>query len=136
MRDAIPLSLKQPFKYIVPITLGANATGSYTLILAQDSEFELHYMSATTSQDQVTDQTAPNNFAVLMRDVTGGRDYSTAPVQRNNFAGVIPRNVQTEGLCISFPRKQQIEFQFQNLTANPLTVQLALIGYKNFQRAL
>jgi hypothetical protein len=134
MRDAIPLNLQQPFDYVVVQTLGANASGSQTLILAQDSEFDLQLVTATTSEDATTDAVPPNNFAVLMRDVTGGRDYMTAPVQRNNFAGIVPVNTVNEGRCIRFPRKQQIEFQFQNLTANPITIQLVLKGYKVFQR--
>ncbi len=134
--EAIPLSVQQPFTYVVPITLGANASGSYTLILANDSEFDLQTIEATTSQDAITDQQPPNNFTLLMRDVTGGRDYSTAPVPRNAFAGMAPRNVVQEGRCIRFPRKQQIEFQFVNTTANPNTITLVLKGYKVFQRGL
>ena len=116
------------------MTLAANASGSYTLILANDSEFDFQAVSATTSQDAITDATAPNNFTIIVRDSTSGRDYSSAPVNRNNFAGLFTRYIENEGRCIRFPRKQQLDFQFQNLTANPLTIQVALKGYKVFTR--
>lgn len=134
MREAIPLSQQQNFTYVVPVTLAASSTGSFTLILANDSEFDLQAISATTSQDLVTDNTPPNNFSLIVRDSTSGRDYSSAPVNRNNLAGLFPRNIENEGRCIRFPRKQQLDFQFQNLTANPLTIQVALKGYKVFTR--
>lgn len=135
MREAIPLSQQQPFTYIVPVTLAANGSASFTLILANDSEFDFQTITATTSADAVTDSTAPNNFNLIVRDSTSGRDYSSAPVNRNNLAGIVSRFVENEGRCIRFPRKQQLDFQFQNLTATPnLVVQVALKGYKVFTR--
>lgn len=135
--EAIPLSLQQPFTYVVQLTLGASSSGSYTLILANDSEFDLQSITATTSLDlPATNNFPPNNFSLLMRDVTGGRDYSTAPVNRNNLAGLVPTNVPNEGRCIRFPRKQQIEFQVVNLETSSNTIQIALKGYKVFQRGL
>jgi len=133
--EAIPLAVQQPFTYIVPITLAASTAGSYSLILANDSEFDLQTIEASTSADTNSSQLA-NNFSLLMRDITGGRDYSTAPVPRYLLAGIAPQNIVQEGRCIRFPRKQQIEFQFLNLTASSLTVTVALKGYKVFQRAL
>ena len=134
MREAIPLSQQQPFTYIVPVTLTASGSASFTLILANDSEFDLQSISATTSADAITDATPPNNFNLIVRDSTSGRDYSSAPVNRNNLAGLVPRNIENEGRCIRFPRKQQLDFQFQNLVAAGLTVQVALKGYKVFTR--
>jgi hypothetical protein len=133
--EAIPLAVQQPFTYIVPITLSASSSGSYSLILANDSEFDLQTIEASTSAD-TTSSAIVNNFSLLMRDITGGRDYSTAPVPRYLLAGIAPQNIVQEGRCIRFPRKQQIEFQFLNLTASSLTVTVALKGYKVFQRAL
>jgi len=133
--EAIPLAVQQPFTYIVPITLGANSSGSYSLILANDSEFDFQTIEASTSAD-TTNSAIENNFSLLLRDITGGRDYSTAPVPRFLLAGIAPQNIVQEGRCIRFPRKQQIEFQFLNLTASSLTVTVALKGYKVFQRAL
>jgi hypothetical protein len=133
--EAIPLAVQQPFTYIVPITLAASTAGSYSLILANDSEFDLQTIEASTSADTNSSQLA-NNFSLLMRDITGGRDYSTAPVPRFLLAGIAPQNIVQEGRCIRFPRKQQIEFQFLNLTTSSLTVTVALKGYKVFQRAL
>jgi hypothetical protein len=134
--EATPLNLKQPFTYIVPSgALAANASGSYTLILAQDSEFDLQAIVASTSQD-TTPAAVTNNFSLLMRDVTGGRDYSTAPVPRFLLAGIVPQNVLNIGERIRFPRKQQIEFQFTNLTATANTITLALLGFKVFTRSI
>jgi lysophospholipase L1-like esterase len=137
-QEAIPLSVQQPFTYIVPITLAASTAGSYSLILANDSEFDLQTIEASTIVAGVneTATTITNNFTVLIRDVTGGRDYSTAPVPRFLLAGIAPTNVVTEGRCIRFPRKQQFEFQFLNLTTGSLAITLSLKGYKVFQRAL
>lgn len=134
MREAIPISQQQPFTYVVNVSLNASSSGNFVLILANDSEFDLQSISATTSQDLVGDNTPPNNFTLIVRDSTSGRDYSSAPVNRNNLAGLVPRNIENEGRCIRWPRKQQLDFGFQNLTANPLTVQVALKGYKVFTR--
>jgi hypothetical protein len=146
--EAIPLSVQQPFTYIVPITLAGSNAGSYTLILANDSEFDLQTIEAstrvgttsgspaTTTYANETANSIVNNFTVLIRDVTGGRDYSTAPTPRFLFAGIAPTNVVTEGRCIRFPRKQQFEFQFLNLHSDYLQITLSLKGYKVFQRAL
>lgn len=93
--EAIPLAVQQPFTYIVPITLTASSSGSYSLILANDSEFDLQTIEASTSADTNSSQLA-NNFSLLMRDITGGRDYSTAPVPRFLLAGIAPQNIVQE----------------------------------------
>jgi hypothetical protein len=133
---ATPLSVAQPFSYIITSpTLAAASSGSFTLIFGQDSEFDLQAILASTNQD-TNNVTILNNFTLLMRDVTGGRDYSTAPVPRYLLAGVAPVNVNNEGRAIRIPRKQQIEFQFTNTSASSLIVTLALKGYKVFVREL
>jgi len=136
--NPIPLATQQPFSYVVDVTLAASSNASYLLILGMDSEFDFYSITATSSLDIAASATAlsTNNFNLLIRDVTSGRDYSTAPVQRNNLAGLVPINVQPEGRCIRFPRKQQLQFQFQNLVASSNVVQVVLHGYKIFQGSI
>jgi hypothetical protein len=144
--EAIPLSVQQPFTYVVPVTLAGSNAGSYTLIMANDSEFDLQTIEASTrvgtTVSSVTtyanenSNSLVNNFTLLIRDITGGRDYSTAPVPRFCLAGIAPLNIVQEGRCIRFPRKQQIEFQFLNLHSDFLQITVVLKGYKVFQRAL
>jgi hypothetical protein len=147
-QEAIPLSVQQPFTYIVPITLAGTNAGSYTLIMANDSEFDLQTIEASTRIGTTSGSPAVttyanensnsllNSFTLLIRDITGGRDYSTAPVPRFCLAGIAPLNIVQEGRCIRFPRKQQLEFQFLNLYSDYLQITVSLKGYKVFQRAL
>ena len=131
--NPIPLATQQPFTYVVDSgVIAANGNASQLLILGMDSDFDFYYMSSSTSADAAANA-INNNFTLLMRDVTSGRDYMTGPVQRFNLAGVIATNVEVEARCIRFPKKQQIQFQFQNLTGGNLSIQLVLHGYKVFQ---
>jgi len=134
--NPIPITEQQPFTYIVnSVAMAANAADQQLLIFGFDSDFDFYTITAATSVD-TTAAIIANNFTLQLKDVTSGRDFSTGPVQRFNLAGVIPTNVLGGPRCIRFGRKQQIQFNFLNLTANPLTVQVALTGYKVFTRGL
>lgn len=134
--NPIPLATQQPFTYLVNSgVIAASGNASVLLILGMDSEFDLYAITASSSVD-TTPTAIANNFSLLMRDVTSGRDYSTAAVDRFNLAGLLPTNTLPEGRCIRFPRKQQIQFVFQNLTGTSHTVSLALHGYKIFQGSI
>jgi len=136
--NPIPLANQQPFSYTVNSGVMTGFSNASTLlILGMDSDFDFYYMSAsTTGATAEVANVITNNFTLLMRDVTSGRDYSTGPVNRFNLAGVIASNVEVEARCIRFPKKQQIQFQFQNLVATDLSVQLVLHGYKVFQGSI
>ncbi len=133
--NPIPLSEQQPFTYIVNAAIPANAGAQTMLILGNDSDFDFFTMSASTSAD-TNAAVIPNNFSLLMKDTTTGRDFSTGPVNRFNLAGVLPTNFMGGPRCIRIGRKEQIEFNFVNLTGADITVQIALIGYKVFQRGM
>jgi hypothetical protein len=134
--NPIPLANQQPFSYVINSgVMAANSNASTLLILGMDSDFDFYYLSASTDADTAAN-VINNNFTLLLKDVTTGRDYMTGPVQRFNLAGVIATNVEVEARCIRFPKKQQLQFQFQNLTAGNLSVQIVLHGYKVFQGSI
>lgn len=132
-----PLSAQQEFFYAVTFAaIAANATASQVLILANDSDFDLYAITAVTDQDaQVSANTQgqrPENFSLLMKDTSSGRDFMTEAVRRGNICGNTLTNVLASGRPIRFPRKEQLQLSVTNLVGVPITVQLVFHGYKIF----
>jgi hypothetical protein len=131
-----------PFIYSVSITLAASASGSKTLVLGIDSEFELYGFEARTNQD--IDLAAPNTaavtqpdvFTIFITDTSTGRNFFTEPVGRALICSNSTQNFTPEGVRIRFPRQEQFQFDFVNLTTNSLTIQFGLRGYKIFNPTL
>ena len=131
-----------PFIYSVSITLGANAAGSRTLVLGIDSEFELYGFEARTNQD--IDLTAPRTgvvsqpdvFTIFITDTSTGRNFFTEPVGRSLIASNSTQNFTPEGVRIRFPRQEQFQLDFNNLTAAELRIQFGFRGYKIFNPTL
>lgn len=144
-----------PFIYTVDISITAlSGTGTKTLVLGSDSEFELYGFEARTNVDQA-DQAgavlggatalnspiqAPDNFKILIKDVSTGRDLFTNSLSRALICGNSSNYFIPEGYRIRFPRQNQLQFDFTNLyTAYPtgatsLDITFALRGYKIFGR--
>ena len=147
-----------PFIYSVDISLSASGTGTKTLVLGSDSEFELYGFEARTSADN-SDQTnavistssgsvdplnnviqAPDNFKLLIKDISTGRDLFTSSLNRSIICGNASNYFIPEGYRIRWPRQNQLQFDFtclystlpDNLTA--LDITFALRGYKIFGR--
>ena len=103
----------QPFIYKVQATLDPSGTGTENLTLNGDSQFELHYFSASTSLQDATDP-QPNDFEVLIKvndqDLSNGRIPQRIISLPANF--VVPQNRP-----IIFAPKSQFVFDFLNLIA-------------------
>ena len=144
-----------PFIYTVDISITAlSGTGTKTLVLGSDSEFELYGFEARTNVDQA-DQSgavlggatalnnpvqAPDNFKILIKDVSTGRDLFTNSLTRSLVCGNTTNLFVPEGYRIRFPRQNQLQFDFTNLYttyptgATSLDITFALRGYKIFGR--
>lgn len=147
-----------PFIYSVDISLDASGTGTKTLVLGSDSEFELYGFEARTSADN-SDQTnavistssgsvdplnnviqAPDNFKLLIKDISTGRDLFTSSLNRSLVCGNASNYFIPEGYRIRWPRQNQLQFDFTNLystlpdSITKLDITFALRGYKIFGR--
>jgi hypothetical protein len=131
-----------PFIYSVSIALAGNASGSKTLVLGIDSEFELYGFEARTNQDiDLTNPRAaatsqPDVFTIFITDTSTGRNFFTEPVGRSLIASNSTQNFTPEGVRIRFPRQEQFQFDFVNLSASALTIQFGFRGYKIFNPTL
>ena len=142
-----------PFIYTVDISITAlSGTGTKTLVLGSDSEFELYGFEARTNADGAITGTiagvtvganpvqAPDNFKILIKDISTGRDLFTNSLSRSLVCGNASNLFVPEGYRIRFPRQNQLQFDFTNLyTAFPtgatsLDITFALRGYKIFGR--
>jgi len=142
-----------PFIYTVDISITSlSGTGTKTLVLGSDSEFELYGFEARTNVDNSTTGTisgvtvganpvqAPDNFKILIKDISTGRDLFTNSLSRSLVCGNASNLFVPEGYKIRFPRQNQLQFDFTNLyTAWPtgatsLDITFALRGYKIFGR--
>lgn len=147
-----------PFIYSVDISLDASGTGTKTLVLGSDSEFELYGFEARTSADN-SDQNnavittsfgnilplnntiqAPDNFKLLIKDISTGRDLFTSSLNRSLICGNASNYFIPEGYRIRWPRQNQLQFDFTNLYSTlpdnitKLDITFALRGYKIFGR--
>jgi len=149
-----------PFIYSVDISLSASGTGTKTLVLGSDSEFELYGFEARTSADN-SDQTgavltnsagtviagtvnnviqAPDNFKLLIKDISTGRDLFTSSLNRSIICGNASNYFIPEGYRIRWPRQNQLQFDFSCLystlpdSITALDITFALRGYKIFGR--
>jgi hypothetical protein len=142
-----------PFIYTVDISITSlSGTGTKTLVLGSDSEFELYGFEARTNVDGAITGTiagvtlganpvqAPDNFKILIKDISTGRDLFTNSLSRSLVCGNASNLFVPEGYKIRFPRQNQLQFDFTNLyTAFPtgatsLDITFALRGYKIFGR--
>ena len=142
-----------PFIYTVDITISSlSGTGTKTLVLGADSEFELYGFEARTSLDNASQAgatiggatalgnpvQAPDNFKVLVKDISTGRDLFTNALNRSLICGNSSNLFVPEGYRIRFPRQNQLQFDFTNLYtayptgANAIDITFALRGYKIF----
>jgi hypothetical protein len=118
-----------PFSYVVNAVLPASGSVTQTLVLGQDSDFVLYGFEAATSEDAVTNSQKPDNFTVLIEDQSTGKALSSEPLRRSLVAGNALNNFVAES-AVRWPRANQFRFTFTNLTAQTLTVQFVMKGYK------
>ncbi len=119
----------QPFVYKVPVvTLDPSGTGTETLTLNSDSEFELHYYAASTSLQDPNDP-QPNDFEVLIK--VNDQDLSNGRIPQRILT--LPANqVVPQNRPIIFAPKSQFIFDFLNLVAGEADneVTFCLVGFK------
>ena len=135
-----------PFTYSVTIALAAAASGSRTLVLGIDSEFELYGFEARTSADVLATSPAnaragvvsqPDVFTIFITDTSTGRNLMTEPLGRALICSISTQNFTPEGVRIRFPRQEQFQFDFVNLLpVDALTIQFGFRGYKIFNPTL
>jgi hypothetical protein len=131
-----------PFLYSVSTSLLANGSCSTTLVLGIDSDFELYGFEARTSQDidlanpRTGVVSQPDVFTIFITDTSTGRALMTQPVGRSLICSNSTQNFTPEGVRIRFPRQEQFQFDFVNLTAAALEIQFSLRGYKIFNPAI
>jgi len=144
-----------PFIYTVDISLGLAQTGTKTLVLGSDSEFELYGFTARTNADNASQAAGtingssansnalqtPDCFKVLIKDISTGRDLFTNAVSRAMICGNTSNFFLAEGYRIRFPRQNQLQFDFTCLYSaafpaglTALDITLGLRGYKIFGR--
>ena len=134
-KQAVGSSQQTPQFYVIDFALQANAQSTQTLILDNDSEFDLYGLTAVTDQDgSLAADTAPvqlpENFSLTIENQTTGRKFMNTLVRRGNICGVAFANFVPEGSRIRFPRKTQFNITVQNLVNAAINVQLCLKGYK------
>ena len=120
-----------PFVYVGSVTLGANGSGTFTIVLTIDSSFELHYVMGSCTEDTDVD-VMPNNFSVQITDQGTGRQLSSARVPQRTMTGPANRDL-FQHRPVVFPPSTTLVFDVLNLTGNSNTVTITLHGYKLFK---
>jgi hypothetical protein len=83
---------------------------------------------------------APDNFKVLIKDISTGRDLFTSSLNRSLVCGNTSNCFVPEGYRIRWPRQNQLQFDFSCLystfptSMTALDITFALRGYKIFGR--
>jgi len=120
-----PRPIFVPYSYIVTgATLSSGASGQTPLLLDQDADFELHWVTATTDVDASTDF-RPNNFSVQVTDKNNSRIWSSLRVPQVAF---IPRWMLLRPVLLA--RRSNLNFDFLNLAGKNMTPTVVLHGFK------
>lgn len=121
-----------PFIYTVTAEdIAASSSRQATLIFQADSRFELMAIFASSTVPEETTQVSPNNFSLLIRDQTTGRDLMSNRVPQRILCGnAFNGFLQKRGIV--FEPQSNLLFDFLNLAnaGNPIDVTVALHGYK------
>ena len=119
-----------PFDYIAILTLAANGQATVALQIQQDADFELHNILGVSSKDAATDNHS-NNFTVLWKDSSTGRQFSNAPVPQSAFGGPSNGSIR-EFRPIVLSKSTQMEFSATDISGFANVVTIILKGYKVF----
>lgn len=126
-----PDSSKIPYDYVVSSgAMTSSATNvQSTLILEQDSWFELCEYTLSSSLDAATDQ-SPNNTSVQVTDLSTGRLMASQAIPQRVWA---PYNTEYKlARPTAFPPNANLLFTFNNLIASTNTSTAVLRGYRYF----
>lgn len=118
-----------PFSYLVTATLSGNASQLVTITLQQDSWFEWHLLTGTSSADVAATDIQPNNFSVRIQDAKGPY-YSNSRVPQNILT---PYNNQyLADRPIQLDPSTNLSFDILDLSGGTNTVTLVIHGFKLF----
>lgn len=120
-----------PFDYVISLALSSGGSLVASLTFAQDSQFELHQWAASSTKNGDTD-VMPNDFSVLVTDLSTGRSLSNLRVPQRCFAA--PANPFYRLIRpVIFPPGANLQFDALDLAADTNTVTIVLRGLKIFQ---
>lgn len=115
-----------PYQYAVTTSsMNGGASQIQPLVLDQDADFELHEITAATSNGAATD-IRPNFFSVQVTDKNNSHILSNQRIQQVDF---MPRMRLTRPVL--FAKRSNLNFDFLNLTAGTaLTATITFHGFK------
>jgi hypothetical protein len=111
---------------IGPITASSSLQGN--LVLEQSSEFELHQIFGSSSEDDPNDP-QPNNFSVSITDNGTGRQLMNIKIPQSHLCCPANNGYRLVRPVI-FPALCNLLFEVLDLSGNANTVKLTLAGYK------
>lgn len=119
-----------PFDYVIVLALTSGGSLVGNLVMAQDSQFELHQWAASAAADADTD-TMPNNFSVQVMDLSTGRAFSNLRVPQRAFSA--PSNPFYRLMRpVLFPAAANVQFDALDLSSSTNAVTLVMRGFKLF----
>ena len=119
-----------PFWYKAPsITLASSATGSNTLNLATDSQFEWWTLRVNCSLDGDTDRN-PGNVDLQITDQSTGRLLMSGQINQRLAAPIGGNNLFP--YPVVFAPNSTVVIDYTNQQASENIVTVALFGYKRF----
>ncbi|MDE2102589.1 MAG: hypothetical protein KGL39_35405 [Patescibacteria group bacterium] len=115
-----------PYFYVAAAaSIAASSSAQVPLILDEDADFELHWMTATSSLDAATDF-RPNNFSVLITDKNNSRIWASGRVPQVAF---VPRYSMARPVVLS--RRSNLNFDFLNLSSGSACLPTVVLhGFK------
>jgi hypothetical protein len=123
-----PRPIFVPYTYVATgATLAQNASGQIPLLLDQDADFELHWLTAYSDADNPVNPRS-NNFTFQVMDKNNSRIWSSLPVAE---VALIPRWVLARPVLLA--RRSNLNFQFYNLYAGNMTPTVVMHGFKVIQ---
>ncbi len=118
-----------PFDVVVACPpIAANASSITPVTLDQDADFELHYIMGNSSADDPT-KFFQNNFACQITDKSNSRIWSSDRVPQVVLCGPWNQSIM-ERRPVLMARKTNISFDVLNLTADTISVNIILRGFK------
>jgi len=118
-----------PYWYVITTSaaIASSGQGNVSLILDQDADFELHYITGSSTLDVSTDY-RPNNFKVQIQDKSNARLWSSDFIPQSHLA-------QNNGPArlvrpVVLAKRSNLYFTFTNLIASTMTPTITLWGAK------
>lgn len=118
-----------PYVYVaISGSIAAGAGAIVPLVLDMDYDFEMHYITGSTSADDVTDY-RPNNFSVQISDKSNSRIWSNDRIPQVHLANAANNGLR-ETRPVMLSRRSNLSFDILSLSADALIATISLKGYK------